>query len=90
MEIPAELLDYSHNLNKARTINVREFQRSFGRVSKALKPGQTVTVTKRGTVLGYFTRIVRQSPPDYLGNLKRLGHGKEVGQKLIDQILGES
>jgi hypothetical protein len=90
MEIAAELLDYSHNLNKAQTISVRELQRSFGRISKALKPGQTVAVTKRGTVLGYFTRTARQSPPDYVGNLERLGYGKKIGQKLIDQILGES
>lgn len=74
------------NVRKVQTISARDFQHGFGGVSKGLKPGESVTVTKQGKPFGYFTRAATRKAPDYLSNLKKLGHSARAGQKLIDKI----
>jgi len=73
-------------MRKAKTITAREFQHRFGGMAKALKPGESITVTKRGKPMGYFTRAATLKAPDYLGNLKKLGNSPKAGQKLIESI----
>jgi hypothetical protein len=73
-------------MQKARTITAREFQHGFGGMAHALKPGESITVTKRGKTLGYFTRASTRKAPDYLAKLKKFGHSRKVGQKLIERI----
>src|ERR1051325_6408290 len=77
---------------KERSVTSREFPHQFARISKRLRPGQTIIVTSRGEKLGTFTRAVKppKNRPDFLGNLRKLGHSKEVGQRLIDQIVNRS
>ena len=73
-------------MQKAKTISARDFQHQFGGMSKALKPGESITVTKHGKPFGYFTRAATRKAPDYFGRLKKLGHSPKVGQKLIEAI----
>ena len=74
-------------MKKAKTANSREFQHRFADLSRALKPGESITVTKHGQPLGFFTKAPRpRKAPDYLANLEKLGHSIQTGQKLIDEI----
>jgi len=78
------LLDILSNMKK---LTAREFQHQFSKTAEALKPGQSVTITKHGKPLGVFTRLPKRKikTPDFLGNLEKLGYPVEVG----DQILKE-
>jgi hypothetical protein len=75
--------------SKGKTVSSRQFQHEFARISKKLKPGESVRVTNRGETIGTFTREWRaQKPlPDFYANLQKLGQSKEVGQRMIDEIL---
>ena len=70
-----------------KKLTAREFQHQFSKTAEALKPGQSVTITKHGKPLGVFTRLPKRKikTPDFLGNLEKLGYPVEVG----DQILKE-
>ena len=70
-----------------KKLTAREFQHQFSKTAEALKPGQSVTITKHGKQLGVFTRLPKRKikTPDFLGNLEKLGYPVEVG----DQILKE-
>ena len=78
------MLDILSNMKK---LTAREFQHQFSKTAEALKPGESVTVTKHGKPLGVFTRLPRRKikTPDFLGNLEKVGYSVEVG----DQILKE-
>jgi hypothetical protein len=70
-------------------ISSRQFQQQFAKISKKLAPGETITVTNRGERIGTFTKA-RKGPlkvPDFYGNLLKLGGSKEIGQKMIDDIV---
>jgi hypothetical protein len=75
--------------SKAKTVTSRQFQHEFARISKKLKPGESIGVTNRGERIGTFMREPRmQKPlPDFYGNLLKLGQSKEVGQRMIDAIV---
>ena len=70
-----------------KQLTARQFQHEFSKTAESLKPGQSVTITKRGKPLGVFTRLParRIKTPDFLGNLKKLDYPVELG----DQILKE-
>jgi len=70
-----------------KQVTAREFQHGFARTTASLKPGQSITITKRGKPLGIFTRLPSRpiKLPDFLGNLKKLSYSQEAG----DQILKE-
>ena len=68
-------------------VSSRDFQQKFSRVADSLKPGQSITVTKHGTAIGTFTKAPKPlPPPDYLGNLQKLGHSIQDGQKVINAV----
>jgi hypothetical protein len=73
--------------NMKKKITAREFQHTFSKTANSLRAGESVTITKRGKPLGFFTKLpARQiKTPDFLANLKKLGHSATVG----DQILRE-
>jgi hypothetical protein len=75
--------------SKARTISSRQFQHEFARISKKLKPGESVKVTNRGETVGTFTREPRipRLMPDFYANIQKLGVSREVGQRMIDAIV---
>ena len=73
--------------NMKKQVTAREFQHGFAKTAESLKPGQSITITKRGSPLGIFTRLPNRpiKMPDFLGNLEKLGYSEELG----DQILKE-
>jgi hypothetical protein len=76
-----------YNVTKGKTVTSREFQHNFSDMASALKPGESITVTKHGEPLGTFTRMPKPRPaPDYLGNLEHIGYSAQAGQKVIDSI----
>ena len=75
------------NMKKDKTITSREFQHRFANLSSALKPGESIVVTRHGKTLGLFTKAPKhQTAPDYLANLEKLGHSAQVGQNVIEEI----
>jgi antitoxin (DNA-binding transcriptional repressor) of toxin-antitoxin stability system len=74
-------------MRRRSTVSSREFQHQFSRVAEALKPGESVTVTKHGRPIGTFIKAAKATAaPDYLGNLQKLGHTMPDGQSVIDAI----
>jgi hypothetical protein len=81
------VLDTCLTVKRARTVTSREFQHQFADLSNKLKPGESLTITKHGQPLGFFTKVARtRKAPDYLANLEKLGYSAQAGQKLIDEI----
>jgi len=69
-----------------KKLTAREFQHQFSKTAEALKPGESVTITKHGKPLGVFTRLPkRKIKTDFMANLANVGYSMEVG----DQILKE-
>jgi antitoxin (DNA-binding transcriptional repressor) of toxin-antitoxin stability system len=76
-----------YNMKKPITVTSRDFQHRFSSMADSLKPGESITVTKHGQPIGTFTKASKPRPaPDYLGNLQKLGHSLQDGQKVIDAI----
>ncbi len=73
-------------MKNRKKVNSREFQQRFGQVTERLSPGDSISVTKHGEVIGIFIKASRQKAPDFLGNLEKLGYSGREGQKLIDEI----
>ena len=74
-----------------KKIAASEFQRFFSRTARRLKPGQSILVTKRGKILGTFTKVPEGKPrtfrcPDFMAELRSEGFDKRIGQKAIDGI----
>ncbi len=64
----------------------REFQHKFGTVAESLNSGESITVTKRGRIIGTFIKAGTRPAPDYLANLDRLpAYPARIGQKIIDE-----
>ena len=70
-----------------KQVTVREFQRQFGKIVKALAVGQSLHITSRGTPVGIFTKGTpkRVKMPDFFANLEKTGGDPKLG----DQILKE-
>jgi hypothetical protein len=75
-------------MRREKVISSREFQQQFAKISKTLKPGETISVTNRGEKIGTFTRVSNRPArvPDFYENLQKLGQLQSVGQRMIDQI----
>jgi len=75
-------------LNMKKQLTARQFQHRFGKTADSLKPGQSVTITKRGKPLGVFTRLPvrRIKVPDFLANLEATGVSKELGDKILKEF----
>ena len=72
-----------------KIVNSREFQQQFAKLSKRLRPGETIAVTNRGVRIGTFTKARKplKQIPDFYANLQKLGHSKALGQKMIDEFV---
>jgi len=81
----ALLLDILSNMKK---LTAREFQHQFSKTAQALKPGESVTITKHGQPLGVFTRLPRRKvkTPDFLANLQNVGYSVEVGDAMLKEF----
>jgi hypothetical protein len=71
-----------------RVVTSREFQQQFAKISKELRPGETIAVTNRGEKIGTFTRARNAAGqvPDFYANLQKLGRSQSVGQRMIEQV----
>ena len=74
--------------NMKKQITAREFQHGFAKTAESLKPGQSITITKRGKPLGVFTRLPnrRVELPDFLGNLRRLNYPEKLGDRILKEF----
>jgi antitoxin (DNA-binding transcriptional repressor) of toxin-antitoxin stability system len=71
-----------------KQISARDFQKEFGKVTKALPEGQTIEITLHGKPLGEFTKGERRKVelPDFLGNLRKTGCDPKLGDALLEEF----
>lgn len=73
-----------------KTASVAQFTKTFGKLSAALAPGESVSVTAHGRPVG---RFIREGAPrrrhnfDIGQRLKQEAYSERDGQRLIDHIL---
>lgn len=82
----------SGNLSDMKTVNAREFQKGFSKVTQELSQGETVAVTRRGKPLGFFTKAPERAAahmPDFAANLGNLPFIGPAGEKIIAETLDE-
>jgi hypothetical protein len=78
--------------NMSKKVTAREFLHGFASLEKKLRPGETVTVTRRGAPIGEFTkRPVKPKikMPDFKKDACRLGYSVEVGDRLLARLLSD-
>lgn len=75
-------------MSDMKKINAREFQKRFGQISAELGEGQAVEVTKRGKLLGRFTKIPprRVKTPDFVAALRQHTYSRKLGNQLLKQF----
>src|SRR5438270_11910239 len=83
LEIPIRMTD---NLSSMKKVNSREFQKSFSKLTKSLKPGESIEVTKHGKPIVQVTKAQQRSVklPDFAKNLKECGIPKSIGNKMLE------
>ena len=71
-----------------KKLTAREFQHGFAKTADSLRPGESVTVTKRGKPLGIFTRLPARPAkmPDFASNLAATGVPVEVGNQIWQEF----
>ena len=88
---PMEVLTKLHMLDilfNMKKLTARQFQHTFSKTTEALKPGESVTITKHGRPLGVFTRLPKRrvKTPDFLANLEKVSYSVEVGDAILKQF----
>ena len=76
--------------NMKKKVTAREFLHHFAKLEKELRPGESVTVTRRGTPLGMFVK--ESSPakvglPDFEADASRSGFDPKVGDQVLARLL---
>jgi antitoxin (DNA-binding transcriptional repressor) of toxin-antitoxin stability system len=75
-----------------RQVNAREFQKAFGKVADELEQGQTITITKRGKPLGFFTKAPAATAvpmPDFAANLASMPYAPEDAERIVREVMDE-
>jgi antitoxin (DNA-binding transcriptional repressor) of toxin-antitoxin stability system len=81
----AEQYTVSYTVSDMKKIPSRQFQKAFGKLARALKPGQVVQITEFGKPLVQVTPV-GQSPvklPDFAANLKTAGAQESAGERIL-------
>lgn len=76
--------------NMSKKVTAREFLHNFASVEKKLRPGESVTVTRRGAPLGQFTKNMTSASvelPDFEKDASRPGYDAKVGDKVLARLL---
>jgi hypothetical protein len=76
--------------NMKKKVTAREFLHHFARLEKELRPSESVTVTRRGTPLGKFTKEAAQNKvalPDFEKDASRPGFDAKVGDQVLARLL---
>jgi hypothetical protein len=73
---------------KVKIISAREFQHGFSKTTEALKPGESLTILKRGKPLGIFTKLPKRriKTPDFWANLKNASYSEKLGDKILQEF----
>lgn len=71
-----------------KRVTAREFQHHFGKLAAALKPGESIQVTRQGKVAGiYHKPPERKIPfPDYRQRLSQHDYDEAAGNALLGTL----
>ena len=78
--------------NMKKKVSAREFLHGFAKLEKQLRPGESVTVTRRGVPLGSFTKQPSRPSfalPDFEKSANRHGSSARLGDQLLTRILND-
>jgi hypothetical protein len=66
-------------------VTAREFQRRFGKLVAALKPGEGLTIVRNGKVDGIYRKLPeRKIPfPDFMKRLEQHDYSEATGDALL-------
>ena len=76
--------------NMSKKVTAREFLHNFASVEKKLRPGESITVTRRGAALGKFTKDPAPAKidlPDFEKDASRPGFNAKIGDKVLARLL---
>jgi hypothetical protein len=82
----------SGTLSDMKQVNAREFQKGFSKVAEELGQGESVTVTKHGKPLGFFTKAPAAQAgamPDFAANLANVPFVGPAGEKILAETADE-
>jgi len=75
-----------------KKVTSREFLHHFAQLEKKLRPGESVTVTRRGEPLGKFIKEPAQAKiqlPDFAKDASRPGFDVKVGDAVLARLLND-
>jgi len=78
--------------NMSKKVTAREFLHGFASLEKGLRPGESVTVTRRGQPLGDFTKKSAEAKiklPDFRKDASRPGFDVRVGDAVLARLLND-
>lgn len=79
-------------LNMSKKVTAREFLHGFAGLEKALRPGESVTITRRGEPLGEFTKkpaATKIKMPDFKKDASRAGFDAKIGDTVLARLLND-
>lgn len=83
-------------MSNMKTVTVRHVQHNLAAVIEAVRKGQEITITRRGTAVARIVPVRRPEGtvrwPDSAARMKRLGPGATSGtpaSQIIDEMRGE-
>ena len=79
-------------LSMSKKVTAREFLHGFAGLEKALLPGESVTITRRGQPLGEFTKkpaIKKIKAPDFRKDASRPGFSIKDGDAVLARLLND-
>jgi hypothetical protein len=70
------------------SIALSEFRRRFSQLTEEMRPGESITVTRRGKPIGEFTKKpVKIKMPDFKRDAERAGISVEAGDRVLARLL---
>lgn len=72
-----------------KSATIRQLQRAAGKTLESVKPGETLTLTKRGKVHGHYVRSGRRKRefPDILRRVQQHPYSEAEGERAIQLLL---
>jgi len=72
-----------------KSATIRQLQRATGKTLDSVKPGETLTVTKRGQVHGHYTRTGRghRKFPNILRRVLQHPYSEADGERAVQLLL---
>ena len=74
----------------SKKVSAREFLHGFADIQNGLRPGESVTITRRGEDVGQFTKTTGAAKikmPDFKKDASRPGVDAKVGDALLARLL---